>query len=345
MAERIDPDKLLELVQQKQIDAISAIEDKAIKSATEKRFSAIDSAVRSATTKWIEMFGSISADGAGPALDAMIKDALSASSGALKGLEGSVISSLTEAASAAVTTATAQGAAFVEGATGKAAAANVAAPAVDLSAERAAVKLAVSEGEKGFKALLKRRVVERLGLRGLLAGLQQARNALGRAKSTITTSVNTNVQKTMHATSVANKAPYQLWVAERDCCVRCAKYAGQLVKVGDEWPGGQSWDPNQVDKKAAPVSPPLHPHCRCRPVPWNPAWAKPGEVSLPEAISREAQRSVARGFSLPTESNASRVRALKELLSGSPDLPKTVLTRAQRDLKNGQFGRGRSVPG
>lgn len=344
MAERIDTEALLQLVQEKQIAAVQAIEDKAVKAATEKRFAAIDDAVRSATSKWVEQFGSMSADGAGPALDTMIRDALGASNKALGGLEASTITALTEAASAAVTTATEQASAFVEGASGKAAATKVAVPAVDLSAERAAVKAAVEDGLKESKALLKRNVVERLGLRGLLAGLQRARNALGRAKATITTSVNQNVTKTMQATATANKAPYELWVSERDACVNCLKYAGQIVKKGEDWTGGQSWDPNQVDKNAKGVRPPLHPHCRCRPVPWNPAWAKPGEVSLPEAVAREAQRSVARGFSLASESNASRVRALKELLSGSPDLPKTVLERARRDLKNGEFARGRSVP-
>lgn len=344
MAERIDPEALLELVQAKQIEAISKIEDKAIKAATEKRYAAIDDAMRSATLDWIKAFGSMSAEGAGEPLTKMISDALGASAGALKGLEGSVISALTEAVGAAVTTATEQGKAFVEGATGKPAAAKVAAPAVDLAEERAAVKAAIAEGEKGFKALLRRNVIERLGLRGIIAGIRQARNTLGRAKSTITTSVNANVQKTMQATATANKAPMEVWVSERDACVNCLRYAGQIVKAGEDWTGGQSWDPKQVDKKAKGVRPPLHPHCRCRPVPWNPAWAKPGEVSLPDAVAREAQRSIARGFSLPSESNASRIRALKELLSGNPDLPKTVLARARQDLKNGEFGRGRSVP-
>jgi len=344
VAVRIDPEALLELVQQKQISAIQAIEDKAIKSATEKRFAAIDDAVRSATTKWIEEFGSMSAPGAGAALGSMIKEALGSGSKALSGLEASAISALSEAASAAVTTATEQGAAFVEGASGKAAAANVAAPAVDLAEERAAMKTAVSEGLSEAKAILKLPIIERLGLRGLLSGLMRVRNAVSRVQATITTSVNANVTKTMKATAVANKAPQEVWVSERDACTRCLKYAGQVVDKGEDWPGGQSWDPNQVDKNADGVRPPLHPHCRCRPVPWNPAWARPGEVSLPQAISREAQRSVARGFSLPSESNASRVRALKELLSGNPNLPKTVLERARRDLKNGEFARGRSVP-
>ncbi|QKY79495.1 minor capsid protein [Streptomyces phage ShakeNBake] len=344
MAERIDPEALLELVQQKQIEAISKIEDKAIKAATEKRYAAIDDALRTATSDWVKTFGSMSAPGEGAPLNEMIRSALSASNGALKGLEGSVISALSEAVGSAVTAATEQGAAFVEGASGKAAAKRVDAPTPDLKAERAAVKAAVSEGESAFKRLLRRPVIERLGLRGILAGLRQARNVLGRAKSTITSSVNENVTKTMQATATANKAKYEVWVAERDACVNCLAYAGRIVKKGEDFPGGLSWDPKQRDSKAKGVRPPLHPHCRCRPVPWDPAWARDGEVSLPEAVSREAQRSIARGFSLPSESNASRIRALKELLKGNPDLPKTVLERARRDLKKGEFARGRSVP-
>lgn len=344
MAERIDPQALLELVQQKQIDAIASIEDKAIKAATEKRYAAIDDAVRSATSKWIEEFGSMSADGAGPALDTMIRDALGVSNKALGGLEASTISALTEAVGAAVTTATEQGAAFVEGASGKAAAKRVDAPATDLSAERKAVREAVADGLKESKAILRKPVIERLGLRGLLSGLRRARNALGRVKSTITSSVNQNVTKTMQATATANKAKYEVWVSERDACVNCLAYAGRIVQKGEDFPGGLSWDPKQKDSKAKGVRPPLHPHCRCRPVPWDPAWARDGEVSLPEAVSREAQRSIARGFSLPSESNAARIRALKELLSGNPNLPKAVLERARRDLKNGEFARGRSVP-
>lgn len=344
MATKIDVDALLELVQQKQIDAIANIEDKAIKAATEKRYAAIDDAARSATTRWVTEFGSMSADGSGAALSEMIKEALTASNTALSGLEGSVVNALSTAVGDAVTTATEQGSAFVEAASGKAAATNVAAPAVELKEARAAVKAAVEDGLKESKALLKPSIIERLGLRGLLAGLRRARNAVSRAQSTITTTVNQHVTKTMQATTVANKAKYEVWVAERDACVNCLAYAGRVVQVGDDFPGGLSWDPKQKDSKAKGVRPPLHPHCRCRPVPWDPAWAKPGEVSLPDAVSREAQRSIARGFSLPSESNASRVRALKELLKGNPDLPKTVLERARRDLKNGEFARGRSVP-
>lgn len=344
MAERISAEELLALVQQKQIEAIKGIEDDAVRKATEKRFAALDDAVAKATADWISEFGSPSAPGAGAALNDMISAALKAGSGAMSGLEGAAFSAMSDAVGGAVEAALAQGSAFVEGATGKAASANVATPKVDLGEERAALKAALADGEKGLKGLLKRNLVERLGLRGILAGLTQARQAVNRAKSTISVAVNKNVANTMRATATANKAKQEVWIAERDACVRCIRYAGTVVDKGDDWPGGLSWDPNSRDKNAPGVRPPLHPNCRCRPVPWDESWKRPGEVSLPEAVRREAERSIARGFSLPGESNASRIRALKELLKTNPALPKTVVAAARKAAAKGEFPKGRSVP-
>lgn len=344
MAERISADELLALVQQKQIDAIKGIEDEAVRKATQKRFAMLDDAVAKATLDWTAEFGSASAPGAGDALSKMIADALKSATGAMSGLESAAFSALSDAVGASVEAALAQGAAFVEGATGKAAKESVKAPAIDLSEEKAALKAALSDGEKGIKGLLKRTIVERLGLRGLLAGITQARNAVNRAKATISVGVNRNVAATMQATASANKARQEVWIAERDACVRCTAYAGRVVDKGEDWPGGLSWDPKSEDPGADGVRPPLHPNCRCRPVPWDESWKRPGEVSLPEAVKREAERSIARGFSLPGESNASRVRALKELLKTNPDLPKTVVAAARKAAAKGEFPKGRSVP-
>jgi hypothetical protein len=254
------------------------------------------------------------------------------------------MSALSEAVGSAVTTALSQGAAFVEGATGKPAAAKVATPKVDLSAEKKALKAIASDGVKESKRFLDSKIVRRLGLRGILSGLSRARNALNRTASTISTTVNDKVDKTMQATSTANNASMELWIPERDACVRCTKYAGLTVDTGGEFPGGLSWDPKSEKKNQPKVRPSLHPNCRCRLVPWDESWKTPGGVGLPEAVKREAQRSIARGFSLPSESNASRIRALKELLKTNPALPKTVLARAKRDANKGEFARGRSVP-
>jgi hypothetical protein len=344
MAERISPEELLKLVQEKQIEAIKGIEDEAVRKATSARFAALDEAVGKATLDWTTEFGSASSPGAGAALNEMIANALKSATGAMSGLEGAAFSALSDAVGGAVEAALEQGSAFVEGATGKSAAAKVPTPDLDLSDEKAALKAALADGEKGVKGLLKRNLVERLGLRGILAGLSQARQAVTRARATISTGVNKNVANAMRATATANKARQEVWIAERDACVRCTAYAGRVVDKGDDWPGGLSWDPNSKDPGAAGVRPPLHPNCRCRPVPWDESWKRPGEVSLPEAAKREAERSIARGFSLPGESNVSRIRALKELLSTNPALPKTVVAAARKAAAKGEFPKGRSVP-
>lgn len=346
MANPLSADDLLNLVQSKQIDAIKAIEDTAVKAATEARYATIDKAIADTTNEWIAKFGSVGADGSGKALDAMIRSALGASNTALQGLDRDVVSALSDAVSSAVSAATDQGQAFVAAATGQPALAQATHAAPALDAEKASLKAAMAEGQKGFRALLKNKVVERTGLRGLLGAMRKARNVLGLAKSTISTTVNSNVTAAMTATAKANSAPFELWVAERDACVRCSKYAGRLVKTGESFPGGLSWDPKDQEKAkdATDVRPPLHPHCRCRLVPWDPTWAKPGEVSLPDAVSREAQRSVARGFSLPGESNASRLRATKALLATNPPLPKSVIAAAKSAVAKGTFPKGRSVP-
>lgn len=120
-------------------------------------------------------------------------------------------------------------------------------------------------------------------------------------------------------------------------CVTCAAYAGHVVDVTEDFPGGLSWDPNQRGRTAAIATPPRHPHCRCRLAAWEDEWAEPGVPSLPEVLRREAWRSIARGWSLPTESNAARVRAARELLRTGVRLPKSVLEFAADAVRAGRF--------
>jgi hypothetical protein len=53
-------------------------------------------------------------------------------------------------------------------------------------------------------------------------------------------------------------------------------------------------------------------------------------------LKREAQRSVARGFS-GYDSKPARLRAADRLLRHPTLLPKTVVERARRDVKRGAF--------
>jgi hypothetical protein len=82
--------------------------------------------------------------------------------------------------------------------------------------------------------------------------------------------------------------------------------------------------------------PPLHPHCRCRTVPWNTRW-RPAGVPFPLALQREAHRSIAYGAGRPSESRAGRLRAVRELLRTEPDLLPAVEARARQALRTNRF--------
>lgn len=122
-----------------------------------------------------------------------------------------------------------------------------------------------------------------------------------------------------------------MWVPERDACARCLRYAGlRLLRRGDQFPGGLSFDPAQ-DTTDAPklAGPPLHPHCRCE----LQAVTKGDSEEASQALVREANRSILKGFALDSESQASRRRAAEKLLSSGVQAPKSVKADARRRLR------------
>jgi hypothetical protein len=126
----------------------------------------------------------------------------------------------------------------------------------------------------------------------------------------------------------------RLWVAEQDACVRCAAYSGIVIRPGGRFPGGLSFDPAQRTADADPVDgPPLHPHCRCRAVPWFAEWGD----GLPRLLRHQAERAVGEGWSLPSESGAARVRAARDLLDSRRPLPPRVAARARQAVAAGRF--------
>lgn len=119
--------------------------------------------------------------------------------------------------------------------------------------------------------------------------------------------------------SAAAQAEAKLvFVPERDACLDCIGL------------GGATGDAIEV--------PPLHPFCRCELEPYD-------DEDVPLALRRESVRSVLRGFSLPSESEAARLRAAKEMLARRPVAPESVKRYARNAIKRGKFGRGRGVPG
>lgn len=130
-------------------------------------------------------------------------------------------------------------------------------------------------------------------------------------------------------------APEQvlIWQPERDACVRCLKYAGRFRDRRETFQGGLSFDPHAPtparDDRIA--GPPLHPHCRCELeiIPRHAAAANS------EALKREAERSVLKGWALPSEGDAARKRAAEELLVSGVIAPKTVIAETRRRLRAG----------
>ncbi len=132
----------------------------------------------------------------------------------------------------------------------------------------------------------------------------------------------------------------RLWIAERDACVHCLAYAGQVAPVGGSFPIGLTFG----DKPLVPwPNPhflpgcPLHPHCRCRTTPWLgnvPGYTGP---DLPAVLRREAQRSILTGWRMESESQRARLRAAARLLRRGTTLPKSVQARARQAVKRGRF--------
>lgn len=154
-----------------------------------------------------------------------------------------------------------------------------------------------------------------------------------RVSRAVTTAVNGAGNEGARAVATAAKLP-TVWVAETNACVHCLAYSGRVAPSGGKFPGGltygaKSYWPNPLKH------PPLHPHCRCS---IEPLVAD----EYADALRREADRSVLRGFSLESESMGTRVDAAARLLERGVEAPASVLRFARRAVKAGEFAeRGR----
>jgi hypothetical protein len=152
-----------------------------------------------------------------------------------------------------------------------------------------------------------------------------------------------------------------MWVAERDACVVCLALSGHVATYGNYFdehatfgtkPAMTVWPPGELNR------PPRHWACRCRVTPFIghdtegaltasiPGWHK-GQASASEALSeslkREARRSILKGWSLESESEAVRLAAADRLLKRGANLPKTVEQEARKAVNAGRF-KSRDVP-
>lgn len=181
--------------------------------------------------------------------------------------------------------------------------------------------------------------------------LSVANQARGAADAAARTAVNTAANAAV-AEQAEQVGARLLWLAERDACVACLAYAGELSDPGGggfrigltfgkrpvlPWP-----DPNHLP------GPPLHRWCRCRLMLWFghdtqaaaaalPEGARTAHVDMPAALKREAVRSILRGFSLPSESERLRLWAAERALARKLVAPKSVKQYARAAIRRGRW--------
>lgn len=291
--------------------------------------------VRRMLRSWTAAFGGPDVAGAGPGLRRILQAVRDAVRRLLSGLDTRARRSIVDTLDDAAALGSRQAAEFIQAASGR----RIGAAAVRLS--RSLRTAANSAGSS-----VPDRLDRALALLGagradrwshVLAGIGTARSALSAVRADIAWFINRAVNEGLVNAAKASNAR-RLWIAEADACVRCTAYAGLLADDDGQFPGGLSWDPRQRVIGADPIeSPPVHAHCRCRIVPWLDRWSGEG-VPFPEALRRESWRAIADGRSLPSESNAARLRAVRALLRDDDvDLLPDVALRARRALRTHRF--------
>lgn len=159
----------------------------------------------------------------------------------------------------------------------------------------------------------------------VLSSVLHAGNTLSRDVATLV-----NAGGNAGSTAVADAAGRPtVWIAETNACVECLAYSGQVAEPGDAFPGGLTYGAKSYNPGGV-VHPPRHPNCRCTVEPLlAPEYA--------DALRREADRSVLRGFSLESESMKVRVDAAARLLDNGVKAPKSVVQFARRAVAAGEF--------
>lgn len=329
------PGDLMHLVQEDHTDEVRALEDKTLGFLAHLD-DALDDLVRRTLTAWTRAFGSPDTQGAGGVLDGIVRAVRAAVRRLLAPIGDTARQALTKTLGPAVRLGAAQGAAFLRAAGARRATAPRVRVGRALRREADLLPNLVADRRHRALALLGRGQVTRWS--HLLHAIGAARNVTAAVRGHVAWMVGRAVDAGLAAVADA-QGLVRLWVAEANACVRCLAYAGLTTDPRGQFPGGLAWDPRQRHTTAPAIDgPPLHPHCRCRAVPWNPRLhPTPGSIPFPLALQREAHRSIATGTARPTESRAARLRAARELLRTEPDLLPAVETEARTAVRTGRF--------
>lgn len=194
------------------------------------------------------------------------------------------------------------------------------------------VALAAEAEKKIIADLAKARKLAKTGADAVtvLAPVNAARDRLETSVAALV-----NMAGNAGASALADAAGVPLvWVAEVNACVTCLAYSGVVAKPGKKFPAGLTYGKRSTVAEAV-KHPPAHPRCRCTIEPLN-------SQEYADALRREADRSVLRGFSLESESMSTRLDAADRLVRDGVDAPKSVIAYARRSVKAGEFAtRGR----
>lgn len=342
MARRPDRnEELAQLIQGEQTDEVRALEDRIATRALGAIDARFDVLTRRSVTAWVAAFGSVQAEASNPGVLRRILAAIRAAIRRILGPLGArAEEALSEALLEAVRLGARQHAAFLDEITGRDRRPVAVRPSRRLRDRATAITAAVTERRDRALAMLRPNRVRKWS--DAQTGIGVAHSAIPAVRTHITTTVSEAVNEAAQA-AIAHTGAKKVWIAERDACTACLAYAGLVVDAAADFPGGLNWDPNQRGKTEPITAPPRHPNCRCRTKAWDDSWAQPGVISFPDALRREARRSIARGWSLPTESGAARIRAARELLRTGAGLPKSVEERARLAVRAGRFA-DRTVP-
>lgn len=175
-------------------------------------------------------------------------------------------------------------------------------------------------------------------LTDVIEGLSVAKQGVNVAVMTARTTTNEASNEAITEVSSTSDDLVSVWRAERDACLHCLAYQGE-IDHGSGYPDGLTFAKTALDTGSV-ANPPLHPNCRCTQSLVHRSEAK----ALAQALKREAKRSVLRGWSLESESEKARLDAAKRLLARGTTLPKSVKDYAKRSIDKGGFGRGRRPP-
>jgi hypothetical protein len=326
---------LMRLVQGDHTDAVRALEDHTVEQALGDLDGQFDTLARSTLRAWVRLFGGPMASAvAGTALDGLLAAIRAAVHRLLDQLGPRVGRILRGALPGALTLGATQGVEFLRAASGRRRAMPRLRLPQAIADEADRMTALVSDRRDGALALLTRGHVTRWS--DLLHAIGAARSAgtVVRAHTawTVGRAVNAGLDAVADAAHLS-----RLWIAEANACVRCLAYAGRIATPGNGFPGGLSWDPRSRNIGAGSIDgPPVHAHCRCRTVAWNTRW-RPDGIPFPEALQREAQRSIAYGAGRPSESRNVRLRAVRELLRTTDDLLPAVEARARTAVHTGRF--------